>query len=475
MNKSIFKKLLTSYIGLVILAIAIVGSMQVYLIDHYLIKSKEQEMTVRSQELSDMVKPFLIANIDPRPVVLDVNRADRILGTEVWVIDRNGKVITASADHLYCEGNTLEAMDLEQLKSGNVSIRKGQSEYFKESVIRAIAPVIHNKEFIGGVILYSPITGVNDTSKNMLKIHLVAAFLGILISIGIGVLLSQQITRPIKRVCEITSNIAEGKFDERVEIDSKDELGVLASSINHMTRRLSELEKMRRNFVANVSHELRSPLTSIQGYIDALIQGKGKNKEDEKTYLLILQKETLRLSRLVNDLLEISRFDSQTAPFNMDEFPMRSIMERAVTSLRMQTAAKHLTIHSHIPSDLPLCYGDEERIEQVLYNLLDNAIRYSSAGGAIQISATPLADEVLVEITDFGQGIPAQDLPFIWERFYRVDKSRSRNEGGTGLGLAIVKEIIDKHGGQVRVESTLGKGSTFGFTLKQNSPEAETE
>lgn len=202
-------------------------------------------------------------------------------------------------------------------------------------------------------------------------------------------------------------------------------------------------------------------------------KGKGKDKQDEETYLQILQKETLRLSRLVNDLLEISRFDSQTAPFIMDEFPLRSIMDRAVTSLRMQTAAKHLTLHSNIPSDLPPCYGDEERIEQVIYNLLDNAIRYSSEGGAIQISATPLADEVLVEITDFGQGIPAEDLPSIWERFYRVDKSRSRNEGGTGLGLAIVKEIIDKHEGQVYVESTLGKGSTFGFTLKQNSPETE--
>ena len=467
MNKSIFSKLLASYIGIVLVAVAIVGSMQVYLVQNYLIKNKEQELIVRSQELSDIVKPFLMTNLDPRPVILTVNRADRILGTEVWVIDKYGKVLAASADHLYCEGNTLEAIDLEQLKSGKVSIRKGQSEYFKEAVIRTIAPIIHNNEFIGGVILYSPVTGVNDTSKNMSKIYLGAALLGIFISIGIGVMLSKQITRPVKRVCEIAKSIADGKFDERVEINSKDELGVLASSINHMTKRLSEFEKMRRNFVANVSHELRSPLTSIQGYIDALIQGKGKTTQEESKYLQILQKETNRLTCLVNDLLEISRFDSQTAYFDMEEFPLRSIVDRAVTSLKIQLEAKHLILNSDIPHDLPLCYGDEYRIEQVVYNLLDNAIRYSPNGGEIIISATSSNDEVLVEITDFGQGIPAQDLPFIWDRFYRVDKARSRSEGGTGLGLAIVKEIIDKHSGEVMVESTLGKGSKFSFTLMQ--------
>lgn len=474
MNKSIFSKLLASYIGLVVLAIAIVGSMQVFLVENYLIRTKEQEMIVRSQELSDMVKPFLIAKLDPRPVILNVNRADRKLGTEVWVIDKTGKVITASADHLYCEGNTLEAIDLEQLKSGIVSTKKGQSEYFKEAVIRTIAPVIHNNEFIGGVILYAPITGVNDTSKNMMKIYLGAALLGIIISIGIGVLLSRQITKPLKRVCEITSSIADGKFDERIEIKSEDELSVLAASINHMTKRLSELEKMRRNFVANVSHELRSPLTSIQGYIDALIQGKGKEKQDEKNYLQILQKETHRLSRLVNDLLEISRFDSQTVQFSLNDFPLRSVIDRAISSLRVQSSAKNLTITTNLPSNLPFCYGDEDRIEQVVYNLLDNAIRYSSEGGEVIIFATTFDDEVSVFVTDFGQGIPSQDLPFIWDRFYRVDKSRSRNEGGTGLGLAIVKEIIDKHGGLVMVESTLGKGSKFSFTLKQSDPDTET-
>ncbi|KTE92446.1 hypothetical protein AT727_19015 [Desulfitobacterium hafniense] len=473
MNKSIFFKLLASYIGLLIVAITIIGSMQVYLVENYLIKSKEQEMVVRGQELSNMVMPYLMSNLNPRPVILNVNRADRILGTEVWVIDRFGKVITASADHLYCEGNTLEAMDLTQLQSGKVSIKSGQSEYFQEAVIRVVTPVIHDNEFIGGVILYSPVRGVNDTSKNMSKIYVGAALLGILISVLIGIIFSRQITKPIKRVCEITRNIADGKFDERVEIQSKDELGVLALSINHMSKQLSELESMRRNFVANVSHELRSPLTSIQGYIDALLQGKGKDKQEEKNYLQIVQKETHRLSRLVNDLLEISRFDSQTALFNMDDFPLRSIIDRAMKSLRLQTAAKDLIITTNLPSDLTLCYGDEDRIEQVIYNLLDNAIRYSSDGGEILISAIPYDNDILVEITDFGQGIPSEDIPFIWDRFYRVDKARSRNEGGTGLGLAIVKEIIDRHGGQVMVESTPGEGSNFGFTLKQYGNEID--
>ncbi len=475
MNKSIFSKLLASYIGIVLVAIAIVGSMQVYLVQNYLIKNKEQELVVRSQELSAIVKPFLLTNLDPGPMLVTVNRADRVLGTEAWIIDKYGKVIVASADHLYCLGNTLEQVDLDQLKSGKVSIRTGQTEYFKGAMIRTIAPIFEENEFIGGVILYSPVKGVNDTTKIMSKIYLGAALLGILISICIGFLLTKQITRPIKRVCEITKNIADGKFDECVEVKSKDELSVLASSINHMTKRLSELEKMRRNFVANVSHELRSPLTSIQGYIDALIQGKAKDRQDETKYLQIVQQETHRLSRLVNDLLEISRFDSQTALFDVDEFPLRSIVDRALTSLKIQLEGKHLSVKVDVPQNLPFCYGDEDRIEQVIYNLLDNAIRYSSHEGAIIICATSLNEEIIVEITDFGQGIPPQDLPSIWDRFYRVDKARSRSEGGTGLGLAIVKEIVDKHGGQVMVESRLEEGSKFSFTLKQSESECETE
>lgn len=471
MKSNIFVKILATYVIVILLAIAIVGGLQLFLVQNYLMGSKEKELLMKSRDLSEIIKPLLISGQDPHPVIASLNRADRILGTEAWVLNSSGKVLAASADHIHCEGNTLEAADLQQIKSGQVSVRRGQSQFFQEAVIRAAAPVMDRGNFIGAVILYAPVAGVNDTFSKMREIYLGAAVLGIILSAALGLLLSRYITKPLREVTQAAHGIAGGNFDDRVPVKTRDELGQLGETFNYMARRLADYEQMRREFVANVSHELRSPLTSIQGFIDALIDGKSKDKQDEAKYLAILQKETYRLSKLVNELLEISSFDAQRVRFNMEPFPITAVVNRAAAILKPQLDEKKLSIRTAIPKDLPLCYGDEDRIEQVIHNLLENAIRFSPPENKILVSARLLDDEILVEIADNGPGIPGDELPRLWERFYRVDKARSRDKGGTGLGLAIVQEIISKHGGQVSADSEPGEGAVFGFTI----PAAEAE
>lgn len=464
MKIGIFFKLLSTYIVVIITAITVLGALHMIFIQNYLTEAKQQELVVKSRDLAEVVKPLLIKNEDLHPVILSLNRADRSLGTEAWVIDHNGKLIATSEDHVHCEGD-IERTDLEQLRAGVVSIRKGQSRYFDEAVIRVAAPMLQEGNFIGAVVLYTPVTGIKATFAKMVDMYGWAAFLSIILSVIVGFGLSRYITRPLREVSEVAHRVAEGNFEKKVMVKSKDELGQLGDAMNHMINRLAEYEAMRRDFVANVSHELRSPLTSIQGFVDAIVEGKSKDADEEVRYLSIVQKETHRLTKLVNELLEISRFDASQSRFNMDAFPVEVVINRAIASLKPQIEGKSISIRRALQKDLPLCYGDEDRIEQVIHNILENAVSYSEDGGSIIISAGQKDSAVVVEVSDSGPGIPKEELSRIWERFYRVDKARSRTQGGTGLGLAIVQEIIKKHGGRVLAESEIGKGTSIGFSL----------
>ncbi len=464
MKIGIFFKLLVTYIIVIMMAITVLGALQMIFIQNYLTEAKQQELVIKSQDLAEVVKPLLIRGEDLHPVIISLNRADRSLGTEAWVIDKTGKLIATSEDHVHCEGD-IERTDLEQLRGGVVSVRKGQSRYFDESVIRVAAPMLQGDEFIGAVILYTPVTGIKATFARMVDMYGLAALLSILLSGVVGFILSRYITRPLREVSNVAHSVAEGRFENRVDVKSNDELGQLGDAINHMIKRLSQYEAMRRDFVANVSHELRSPLTSIRGFVDAVAEGKSRDAEEQARYLAIVQKETHRLTKLVNELLEISRFDARESKFNMDFFPVEVVVNRAVASLKPQIEAKSVSIRKVLEKDIPLCYGDEDRIEQVIHNILENAVRYSEEGGSIIISVNRQNGEVVIEAVDNGPGIPREDLPRIWERFYRVDKARSRDQGGTGLGLAIVEEIIKKHGGRVFAESEPGKGAMIGFAL----------
>ncbi len=465
MRLNIFAKVLVTYVVVVFLAMAVVGGMQYFMVQSYLLESKERELLVRSRELADLIKPILISGQDPHPVINSLNRADRILGTEAWVISSSGQVLAASANHWHCEGSTVEAADLKQLKNGRITVRKGQSQFFQEAVIQAATPILEQGKFIGAIILYTPVTGVNDAFTRMKEIFIWASVLGIIVSAIMGFLLSRYITRPLREVTMVAHGIADGNFSDRVQVKSRDEFGQLAETFNYMAQRLADYEQMRRDFVANVSHELRSPLTSVQGFIDALIEGKSKDKQEESRYLAILRKETGRLSKLVNELLEISGYDAQRVHFAMAPFPVGNVIKRAAASLKPRLDERDLAVITAVPGDIPLCYGDEDRIEQVVHNLLENAVRHSPQGDKILISARLINDRVFVEIADNGPGIPKTLQPRVWERFYRVDKARSRDKGGTGLGLAIVQEIVQKHGGQVSLDSEPGAGAVFGFTL----------
>jgi two-component system phosphate regulon sensor histidine kinase PhoR len=233
----------------------------------------------------------------------------------------------------------------------------------------------------------------------------------------------------------------------------------------HDITELRHLEKVRQDFVANVSHELRTPISSIKGYAETLLEGALEDKDNAKEFISIIYQDSNRLASLINDLLDLSKIESGKMKMNFVPLDPVSVIKRAVTVIENQAKAKSISIKLDIPVDMPKIKADETRFSQVMINLLDNAIKYSSEGGLVTISAKVNDTALQIDISDTGIGISEKDLSRIFERFYRVDKARSRELGGTGLGLSIVKHIVSAHGGQVWVKSELGKGSTFSFTI----------
>jgi two-component system sensor histidine kinase ResE len=227
------------------------------------------------------------------------------------------------------------------------------------------------------------------------------------------------------------------------------------------------LEQMRRDFVANVSHELRTPMTSIQGFVEALLDGLAEDKESQNRYLNIILDETIRLNSLVNDLLDLSQLETRQVSWPMEEVAVRPLFEQVAAKFQPQLEKQNLTLEIEVDGDLPAVLGNKDRIQQVLINLLGNAVSFTPAGGKITLAAVPAAEMVRLSVSDTGVGIPPEEQEKIWGRFHKVDKARTRRFGGTGLGLSIVKQIVETHGGTVGLESVPGQGSTFHLTLNK--------
>jgi len=233
----------------------------------------------------------------------------------------------------------------------------------------------------------------------------------------------------------------------------------------HDITELRRLEKVRQDFVANVSHELRTPVASIKGYAETLLDGALADPANRQGFVKTILENSDRLARLIDDLLDLSKIESGKMVISFTSLDVRPVVERSINILKKQIQAKRLTVSVDVPGDLPKVRADETRLSQVLLNLLDNAVKYTPEDGAVKITASTGEKAVRVEVVDTGIGIPEKDLPRVFERFYRVDKARSRELGGTGLGLSIVKHIVLAHGGDVSVHSEFGHGTTFSFTI----------
>ena len=288
------------------------------------------------------------------------------------------------------------------------------------------------------------------------------SLIAIIIALILTYFISRRITSPIRVLTSTVEKLGQGDFAQRVQVQSQDEVGKLARKFNLMAGDLERLEKLRRRIVADIAHELRTPLSNIAGYLEAIRDGVVK---PDAAAIASLSEEVDLLSRLVNDLQELAMADAGDLRLICQPEDLGQIIEQSVKAIRVKAQDKGLEVSVDIPSGLPLVNVDYHRISQVLHNFLSNAITHTAAGGKIAVSARQNDHSIKVSVADNGAGIPAEDLPHMFERFYRVDKSRARAGGGSGLGLTIAKRLVEAHGGSVDVRSEMGKGSVFSFTL----------
>jgi histidine kinase len=285
------------------------------------------------------------------------------------------------------------------------------------------------------------------------------------VAILVSLLLSRGVVAPIRVLTTASRRIADGHYVERVQTNGSDELGQLAHSFNQMAEKLEQVEAMRRQLIGDVSHELRTPLTAIKGSMEGLMDGVLPAAPE--TYQQIHQ-EADRLARLVDDLQELSRVEAGAYSLDIRPVAVPVLLKTTLKRFSNQARAKRIELQSDLPSDLPFILADLDRISQVLTNLVGNAIQYTPEGGRVSIQALLHEGEVHISVMDTGIGIPAEHLPHLFTRFYRVDKSRSRQAGGgSGIGLTIACHLVEAHGGHIWAESEgEGKGSTFTFSLK---------
>lgn len=291
---------------------------------------------------------------------------------------------------------------------------------------------------------------------------LLAGALAAGISLVVARWLARGMTQPLRDMAAAAHRMETGDYSTRVQTRSRDEVGQLAVAFNRMSAELENLEQSRRDLVANVSHELKTPIAAIRAHLENLLDGV---EQPDPHTLQVMLSQTERLSRLIEQLLELSRLESGELPLQREDLPLAPLVMQVLSEIDVARSDSGVVVESELPEDLPAVDADRERVHQVLFNLLDNAVRFTPSGGAVTVSAQRQNGSVEVQVADTGVGIPPEHLPRLFERFYRADPARSREDGGTGIGLAIARSVVEAHGGHIRAESELGKGSIFTFDL----------
>jgi signal transduction histidine kinase len=397
------------------------------------------------------------------------------LETRIRILDQQGIVLVDSMDGEDVGRDLSGVEEVAEALSGQPgrAIRLAESRIgIGGRTMYVAASISMDRQVVGAVYLSQSMSDLLAVIYDLRWRLLISTGVAAVVASAAGLLLSRALTRPIRQLTLAADEVARGNLERQVPVRAADEIGRLGQAFNRMVAQLRATERMRTDFVSNVSHELRTPLTAIKGLVETLRDGAVDDRQVRDRFLATMEDETDRLIRLVNDLLVLSKADSQALKLKRKPLDVRDLLERSVHKLAPQLEEKGILVEVSASDGPQLVLADADRIEQVLVNLLDNAIKYSPEKGWITVAIDDegLAPEMVsIAVRDEGLGIPAGDLPRVFERFYRVDRARARDGGGSGLGLSIAKAIVEAHGGEITLRSEEGQGTTVRFTLPRAS------
>ena len=463
-------------VGMVLLTLVLLGTVFFSLSYNYARGQKTDELLERAQVVSRLSVRYLESG---RYLTMEELRQDQVFqqlaATAAMISDM---------DILVCdeEGHVLLSTD-ETMEGQSITIPEGVMSAVLEQGTWAgrsrLDQLYESKRFVGGVSVVSPTTGkvlgsVFTVSSGDTVDALWRTFAGLLVMTALVVLMISFVAtsvttmrqiKPIREMAQATRYYAEGDFDIRMnDYGRDDEIGELAASFNNMAERLQQTERQRREFIANISHELKTPMTTIAGYTDGILDGTIP-PENEKQYLQIIANESRRLSRLVRRMLDVSQLQAMDPLRNGNHFDICESMRRVLISMEKKINDRHLDVEADIPDEPILVLGDNDMITQVLYNLLENAAKFAREGSTLYLGVTMMDGKARVTVRNVGDTIPAEELPLLFERFHKSDKSRSEDKDGYGLGLYIVKTILQQHKEDISVTSENGV-TTFTFSLR---------
>ncbi|NLC44823.1 MAG: cell wall metabolism sensor histidine kinase WalK [Clostridiales bacterium] len=468
--RSLFARLMTTFFIITLCIMLVLGILLSTFFKSYIMETRKEELIREGSAISQYVGLYLTGLIDTRVLHYQYQIIDRFLGTTIWVTDERGNIWSShnstQLEEVDWENQKVSVDEFVQVLDGNTITLEGRfGESFPEPMLTVGMPLKLNNSIRGTIFLHSPIQGLNRTIMNTYNSIWRSAILTSILSLLLSFIISGRFSRPLTEMNVISREIATGNFKRRVKVRTKDEVGQLAVNFNAMADSLEKLESMRRSFVANVSHELRSPLTSMKGYIQGVLDHTIP-VEDQDKYLRIALDETERMNRLINELMDLSRIETGQFSIDIKVVDINEIIRRVLISKEDRINDRGMEVEVDFEKDIFMVVGDPDRLQQVIINLLDNAIKFNREGGLLTFKTWLFKDNVYVKIADQGPGIAKDEIPHLWEPFYQIDKSRTRNKEGTGLGLPIVKKIIEAHEQNIWLNSEEGKGSAFIFSLK---------
>ena len=478
-----FKSIFSKYFAVVSLVVCIsfvsMAATQGMLLANSWLNQKQQLLTENAHRIADSVaqNTYLSANSETEyllnldagstvPVVTELLSA--AINADVFITDNRGVIRTSSS-----QGGKLDRSDTREIPETVIADMEQTEDYFTVGTMDGLytdryytagTPVVKDGVQIGYVFVASSAMDLTEYLLQNLQTYLISLLVVLIISFIVIYLSTYRLVRPLRQMAAATRSFGEGDFSYRIPVQGQDEIAELATSLNNLAASLSEVDEMSRTFVANVSHELRTPMTTISGFVDGILDGTIPS-EKAPYYLDIVSQEIRRLSKLVQSMLDLSRIDNGSLQIRPSTFDLTAMVAHTLLSFEPRIEEKHLHIEGLEDGAPCPVTADADLMGQVVYNLLDNAVKFTNEGGSIRLQVRAQSDRTVVTVRNTGEGIPAEEMPHIFDRFYKSDRSRSRDKVGVGLGLFLVKSLISLHRGEICVRSVAGEYAEFEFWL----------
>lgn len=468
MNKSIYNHFLMSYLLIGVLSFFVVTAGGSYLIEKYLEKSLGFSLYNEACSIasSDILKDSA-ASGKPEEAYDALKALAVFRKTDIWLLDSEGTILYGT-DRRTEPKNARKVKDFSPSSWEDTHWESGTFyDFFSTPRLSTVVPLTPHNPVGSYVAVHYSFQNIYQRRSGIIEVMILIFFVVYLITLLLLLAYHSRVHRPLQQILKGTSEYANGNLGYSIPVHTEDEMGYLANSLNYMADKLNKNGEYQRHFIANVSHDFRSPLTSIKGYVEAMLDGTIPPEMQEK-YLKIIAFESERLEKLTRSLLTLNELDVKKRMMHMRRFDINEIIQMTAAAFEGICKEKNLRLELLLCGKELFVRADMEQIQQVLYNLLDNAIKFSTDNSSIVLETTERNGKAFLSVKDHGCGIPKESLSKIWDRFYKIDFSRGKDRKGTGLGLSIVKEIINAHEQHINVISTEDVGTEFIFTLEKS-------